>query len=303
MVIDFMQFFKVVLKRKGILLLALAAGLAMGIAWQILAKKKYSTMTSFVRNQATDDLSAMGGLSSLSLLGMGGNTADPPLIKFIDKYLKSREFIAQLRGESYLGAPLAKALGMKEGDTSAEAFYGTLSSRIKVVKETGLITIRIWDRDPEFSLFLTKRIYEKFEADFDLARRKTIRENLAFAGDVVLKSRRELSESASAMRDFLERNRGLGSPALELSRNELMMKMKMAEERYLMAEKERATLEIKNERKEQGLAVIEKPFLPTSSIYPKLSVTLPVSVILAMFIAFLLIGILERRAWIRFSDD
>lgn len=303
LVIDLAQLIRAVLRRKVILLFALAAGLAAGLAWHAMAKKRYSSTISFVRNQATEDASPLGGLGPLSLLGLGGQTWDPPLLKFIDKYLKSREFIAQLKSESYHGQSLAKALDPKATDTTVGAFYGSMVGRIKVIKETGLISIKVWDPDPALSLHLTNRVFERFQADFDDARRKAIQENLSFANELVAKSRRDLASAASALREFLERNRGLGSPSLEQSRNELMMKQRLAEERYLMSEKERGALEIKNERKEQSLVIIERPFLPGAPEYPKRLITLALPLLGSMALAFLLIGFLERRAWITLGSD
>lgn len=303
MIIDMAQFFRAVLRRKGILLLAAIAGVAAGLAWHALAAKRYSSTISFVRNQAMDEASPLGGLGPLSLLGMGGQTWDPPLLKFIDKYLKSREFISQMRSESYLGQPLPVALDPKKPDTTAEGFYGRMSGRIKVVKETGLISIKVWDRDPGLSMHLTNLVFDRFQADFDNARRKAIQENLEFANDMVAKSRKELTGAGSALRDFLERNRGLGSPSLEQQRNELMMKERLAQERYLMAEKERGALEIKNERKEQSLVIIEKPFLPASPDYPKRILTVTLPLLAAFALAFLAIGILDRRSWITLAAD
>jgi uncharacterized protein involved in exopolysaccharide biosynthesis len=303
MIIDLAQFVRALLRRKGIVLLAAIAGLAAGLAWHALAVKRYSSTISFVRNQAMDEASPLGGLGPLSLLGMGGQTWDPPLLKFIDKYLKSREFISQMRSESYLGQPLPVVLNPKKPDTTAEDFYSRMVGRIKVVKETGLISIKVWDRDPGLSLHLTNLVFERFQTDFDNARRKAILENLAFANDMVAKSSRDLTSAGSALRDFLERNRGLGSPALEQQRNELMMKERLAQERYLMSEKERGALEIKNERKEQSLVIIEKPFLPSSPDYPKRIITVALPLIAVLALAFLIIGFLERHAWISLAKD
>jgi capsule polysaccharide export protein KpsE/RkpR len=298
MVIDMAQLIQAVFRRKGILLFAILAAIATGMAWHATAKRKYTATVSFVRNQP-DEAPALGGLGSFSILGLGGQSSEPPLLKFIDKYLASREFISHLQKRTIQGQPLPKALSP---DTSAEGFYGVMSDRIKVTKETGLISITLWDHDAGTSLQLANLVFDQYETDFDNARHKSIQENLTFANEMVGKSRRDLVSAASALRDFLERNRGLGSPALEQARNELMMNEKLAEERYMMAEKERGALEIKNERNEQGLVIIERPFFPSSPVYPKRLVTMSLPLFIGLFLALVLIGILERRTWITLKE-
>lgn len=287
--------------RKWLVLAMLFTGAAAGAAWHALAERRYAAHIAFVKSQAEDHAAGLMGMGSLGLLGVAGQSQEPPLLRYIERYLKTRDFLREFDSLYYFGAPLRAHLSEPGEALDSIGFYEALGARLKVDKEDGLIIIKALDRDPAFTVFLADRVYEMFRLDYEQARLQMIEENLNFANDLVARKRAELSQATVVLRDFLEANRGLGSPSLEQRRGELALKVKLAEEKYILAEKEKSTLEIKHEKKDQSLAVIERPFIPLRPEYPRRMVTLVLPILGSLLLALLLVGVLDRRRWIRVS--
>lgn len=298
--INLLNLFKAAWSKKVIFLASLAIGTAVGAAWFKLGEKRFSASISFVQSREETDLSAMGGLGALSMLGVGAATSDPPLLKFMEKYVKTREFILSIQDSLYAGEPLhVKILGnTARGPASDEVFFMRTAPMFKITKEAGLLTIKATHPDSAFALALANLIYSSFSQRFDRERRNILRDNLDFVSDLVEKSKTEMQRASGNMRIFLEQNRELGAPHLLQKRNELLLESRLAEEKYVQAEKERSLLEIKNEKKDARLVVIENSFMPRSPEYPKLIICMAVPIVTSMVLCGMIIAVLDRRRWI-----
>jgi hypothetical protein len=298
--INLATFLKVIWSRKLILAFLLVLAACGGAAWFKFQKKTYVSSVTFVQSKGDVDLSAMQGLGALSMLGMGGATSEPPLLKYLEKYIKTREFLLSLRDSMYRDTSvIRKLLGPGADLPNAQlAYLGKIAPLLKVTRDNGMVTIKASHTDSLFSFFLVNTVYSTFSRDFSQERRNLLRDNLVFVRELVEKTQEESQKAAAALRVFMEQNREMGAPIIEEKRHAIMLRVKMAEEKYVQSEKEKALLEIKNERKDESLVIIEKAFIPDSPASPVLALCLAVPIVLALVLGIIAIGIADRRKWI-----
>lgn len=299
-VIDLWRLVRVIFSRWKLLGLFLCLGAGLGLSLILNSKKVYLSSVSFVQSSSGSDISSMGGMGALSLLGFNAGTSEPPMIKHFEKYLSTLDFVIQLKDSMYKDTSLyQRLLGLDSLRPDAvELFADRVGALSSIRRAEGLVNLEVKHTDPEFAFFLVQAIYKNFYRDFETDRKKSIRDNLGLVEEFVEKTRSELQRATANLRVFLDRNRGFGSPDLEQRRGELMLEVRLAEERYVAAEKEKGILEIRNEKRDQGLTVIERPHVPLRPANTRKTLVLVFSIFLFMVAGVAFIMVLDRKKWL-----
>lgn len=293
----------VALWRRRVLALVLALiGGAGGVAWYKLSDKKYSGAILFVRQEQESGLKGLGSLGILAG-GLGGNLgeSESPVLAHVEKFVKTREFAGQLKDSVYSGRTLFQRLvpePEKAKPDADEAFFHALTGLYEVEKENSTISFKVRDKDPDFCVYLPRVLYHAFQEDHQAIKMNAIRENLAFLEGLVEKYRLEKGAASERLEQFLANNQSTDAPHLQKKRNDLFLDVKLAEEKYVVAVKEREAMKIKNEKREEELIVLENPFRPSYPVFPNKYLCLALPVLGCWVGLFLWVAARDRRKWL-----
>ncbi|MDQ3001288.1 MAG: Wzz/FepE/Etk N-terminal domain-containing protein [Fibrobacterota bacterium] len=298
--IDLPSLVKAIYRRKTWVLAAAVTGLALGFAHYKLAKRLYSSTVVFTSDSGQNKLGRMGQFAMLTGgLDLGGESS--PYLTHIEKYAESRELSDQLRGVRRGDSTLTQILVKGEvyrNDTS-HAFHGAVTSLYTLKKDAdGLFSLEAKTSTPEFSRFLADSVFAGLDKNIREKKRQNTNKRLEFVNSLVDNYHDEMKTSSDRVRNFLAENLGASSPALLQKRGFLTMDQKLAEEKYLMAVKQREELRVQMDQRQDQLVVIEPAYVPLHHIFPtKLKSVVPAFALLCI-LCFLTIAYLDRKAWI-----
>ncbi|MDB5103999.1 MAG: hypothetical protein JWP91_1688 [Fibrobacteres bacterium] len=302
LVIDFAVLIRILVRRWAWIAGAVAIGIAAGYGAAKLMSPKYKARVVFVPGGGggmNQNLQALGMLTGK--LGISSDASEPPFLSHFEDFLKTRNFLGEMRGDiqgdTVLTGMLSRFYGA--GVTSSDSvFYGTASGLIKPVKEKELFIIEVVTPDPRLSFLLSQAAFDAFDKKLKSTRMQSAADNLKFIQKLAAETRREMEIRSDELRQFQENNHDASSPNLMRIRQGLMLNLKLAEEKYILTVKENEAAKIQLEKQEENLVLIDKPYFDPASIFPKPSKFMALGALLAAFATIAAIGIWTQSSWI-----
>lgn len=298
--IDLPGLIKALYRRKAWVFAAFAAGLALGFAHYKFAKRLYTSRVVFTSEAGQSKGGRLGQLALLTgSLDLGSESS--PYLVHIEKYAESRDLTDRMRtmriGDSTLLQILVKGKVYK--DDTGYSFHSALTSLVKLKKDPdGLFNLEATTDSPEFSRYLADSAFAALDRNLDEKKRESTNKRLEFANSLVDKYYDEMKSASDRMRIFQAENLGASSPALLQRRGFLTMDQKLAEEKYLMAFKQREELRVQMDQSQDQLIVIEPAYLPLYPTSPTKSKSVVPAAALLCLVGILAIAYLDRKAWI-----
>lgn len=256
-------------------------GAAAAAVWSLLAEPRFRSAARFALEEQRG-LPAGGGLAAIAgRLGSGALGG-----------IRSLQFYAEvLVGPDILGAVLLDTFPVPEdpaqraplidilriqGDSPEERLMRGVEQlqdaaiATSTNDRTGTITLEVSLRDPELAAAVAQRLYEHLERFNFETRRSSASERRTFAERELARARAELDGAESAMRAFLEANRGgLDIPRLDFRRQQLQRRIDIANDTYGRLAQELQEAAIDEVRDTPVFTLVQRPAAPIYREFPR----------------------------------
>lgn len=302
--IDFQKLTRILFNNKKYFGLSILIGCILGASIFGRSKKKFSAEIFFVKSNSEQ---SFDGLSNLGILGGGLgaklNVSESPLLEHFEKYVYTREFINELKLEKFNDSTLYDIFSPSSNDSlnKFETFYSTLKSKFEIKKKDGMFSFKVESSSPEMSCFLANKLFLEFKNQYQLLKIKNMESNLNFLNQLVARYEVERSEAKKSLQKFMEANHNVTSPYLMEKQNDLILNVRLAEEKYVLSIKEKESAKIKNEKKQEELIVIQNPYLDKSPSNTSLRIYLILFSVLTTSLCLITIALLNFKNWVYFT--
>jgi uncharacterized protein involved in exopolysaccharide biosynthesis len=263
-----------------IALLGLAGAVGAAI-WSLVAEPRFRSFARFALEEQRG-LSNAGGLAAIAgRLGSGALGG-----------IRSLQFYADvIVGPDILGAVLLDTFPVPDdpsrraplidilripGDTPEERVIRGIEElqnsaiATSTNDRTGTITLEVSLRDPELAAGVARRLYEHLERFNFETRRSAASERREFAERELARARAELNSAETAMRSFLESNRGgLDIPRLDFRRQQLQRRIDLANDTYGSLAQELQEAAIDEVRDTPVFTLVQRPTAPIYREFPR----------------------------------
>ncbi|HEX6645518.1 MAG TPA: Wzz/FepE/Etk N-terminal domain-containing protein [Gemmatimonadales bacterium] len=256
-------------------------GAVVAAAWSLVAEPRYRSVARFALEEQRG-LPTAGGLAAIAGRLGGGALGG----------IRSLQFYADLLvGPDILGAVLADSFPHPEdpsrraalidilevdGDTPEERrLRGVELLQERVVAtstndRTGTISLEVSLRDPDLAAAVAGNLYRHLEQFNFETRRSSASERREFAERELERARGELTAAESAMRGFLESNRGgLDIPRLDFRRQQLQRRIDLANDTYSRLALELQEASIDEVRDTPVFTLVQRPIAPIYREFPR----------------------------------
>ncbi len=250
-------------------------------AWSLVAEPRFRSTARFALEEQRG-LANAGGLAAIAgRLGSGALGG-----------VRSLQFYADvLVGPDILGAVLQDTFPVPEEPTRRAALLDILRIHGDTPEErlmrgveqlqndaigtatndrTGTITLEVSLRDPALAAAVAERLYQHLERFNFETRRSSASERRECAERELARARAELNSAESAMRAFLESNRGgLDIPRLDFRRQQLQRRIDIANDAYGSLAQELQEAAIDEVRDTPVFTLVQRPAAPIYREFPR----------------------------------
>ncbi len=133
---------------------------------------------------------------------------------------------------------------------------------------TNMITLSVRARTPELSRDITRQLLDALDSLNIGFRQFQSRESRTFFQARADETRRELDSAEAAVRNFLQRNRVTGSPALQFEQQRLQREAELKQVLYATVMQQYEQARLQEARNVPTLTVLAQPSLPVLKSYP-----------------------------------
>jgi len=290
------QAFAVLLPAKKKVSAWVIATTALGAAVALLTPNEYTSSAIFIARGA-GSLNLPATLQGAALtLGLDRTTDYSP--KFYADLLTSRPILQSAILHKYQVAPgdgphLADYLEIEgfnrqPSDVALDKALRRLSSRVSASADvrTNVITLTVRARSP----LLTRDIATQLLATLDSLnlgfRQGQSRESREFYQTRVLQTRSELDSAEGAVRNFLQQNRVITSPALQFELQRLQREAERKQSVYTIVVQQYEQARLQEARNVPTLTILSPPFIPLKKSYPPRRLIVFLSALAGLLIAW-----------------
>ncbi len=288
------------------------AGTAVGIATAIAIPSEYtSSATFFARGSTSLNLPAALQGAAMSLGLERGSDYSP---KFYSDLLTSRPVLLSAilhdyqvptgeggRPENYLAiqgfteTPRARAL---------ESAMKHLAKRVAASADvrTNLITLSVRARSPQLSRDIADQLLKALDSLNVGFRQNQSRESREFYESRVLQSQRELDSAEGAVRNFLQTNRVVTSPALQFELQRLQREAERKNAVYTIVVQQYEQARLQEARNVPTLTVLSTPFVPVKKSFPPRRLIVVLGAIVGLALAWAQLSLTEGVRRVRQED-
>jgi uncharacterized protein involved in exopolysaccharide biosynthesis len=156
------------------------------------------------------------------------------------------------------------AAGEKREQVAKTAAIGAVQSRISTrVSLNGIITLRVWAEDPQLAAGIAKGILQQVDEFNNNKRRSEASAERRFMEQRLVEVGAEVGQAEDRYRTFLERNREVKSPALQIELQHLSdeLSMRRGQLSSIVVANERAKMD--EMRDSPRATVLQEPLAPT----------------------------------------
>jgi uncharacterized protein involved in exopolysaccharide biosynthesis len=257
------------------------AGAIGAAVWALLAEPRYRSMARFALEEQRG-LSNAGGLAAIAGRLGSGALGGVRSLQFYADVLVGPDLLRTVLVDSFpvpeepaRRAPLLDILRI-QGETPEERLMRGVEQLQDVAiatstnDRTGTISLEVSLRDPELAAAVAQRLYEHLERFNFETRRSSASERREFAERELGRARAELNSAESAMRAFLESNRGgLDIPRLDFRRQQLQRRIDIANDAYGQLAQELQEAAIDEVRDTPVFTLVQKPSPPIYREFPR----------------------------------
>jgi uncharacterized protein involved in exopolysaccharide biosynthesis len=256
-------------------------GAAGAAAWSLVAEPRYRSFARFALEEQRG-LPDAGGLAAIAGRLSGGALGGIRSLQFYADLLVGPDILGAVLADSFprpedpaRRAPLIDILEV-HGDTPEERrLRGVELLQERAVAtstndRTGTITLEVSLRDPDLAVAVAERLYRHLEQFNFETRRSSASERREFAARELERARQELNAAESAMRAFLESNRGgLDIPRLDFRRQQLQRRIDLANDTYSRLALELQEASIDEVRDTPVFTLVQRPIAPIYREFPR----------------------------------
>jgi uncharacterized protein involved in exopolysaccharide biosynthesis len=272
------EVFATLLKAKTRVLSYVLVGTGLGLAIALAVHNQYTSSASFIA-QGAQSLNLPAALQGAALsLGLErGNDYSP---KFYADLLTSRPVLqsAILHGYRVSGEDGERDLNYLaiEGftndppDRALERAIRHLARRVSASADvrTNMITLSVRARWPELSRDIAKQLLTSLDSLNVGFRQNQSRESREFYETRVLQTRRELDSADVEVRNFLQTNRVITSPALQFEMQRLQREADRKQAVYSIVVQQYEQARLQEARNVPTLTILSAPFVPVKKSFP-----------------------------------
>jgi uncharacterized protein involved in exopolysaccharide biosynthesis len=254
------------------------AGALAGVVLAVLIHNRYTSTASFIA-QGSNSLNLPSVLQGAALsLGLErGNDYSP---KFYADLLTSRPILQSAVLHKYVVPGEESA--QPQDYLSVEGFTGPdrnlavdkairhLSKRVSASADvrTNMITLSVEARWPELSRDIASQLLTALDSLNVGFRQNQSRESREFYERRVLQTRAELDSADVAVRNFLQTNRVITSPALQFEMQRLQREAERKQSVYAIVVQQYEQARLQEARNVPTLTVLAAPFVPVKKSFP-----------------------------------
>jgi len=214
-------------KRKSVILVAFAIGLALAVLWVLIKQKEYSSTATIEVNRESgnslglDDLSGiaseLGGASDQLNVDLLTQQAvilsDSTALNVVDQLKLDRDPPYAIPIEDRVdGTPLGAEAGrpLENAPLQRERLLGLFASRLKVklVKGTRLLTVTYTDTDPKRSTAIANAVVDAYIEEYTQARYQASSKASSWLSNQLADLKRKVSDSQEKVEEY-QRESGL----------------------------------------------------------------------------------------------
>jgi uncharacterized protein involved in exopolysaccharide biosynthesis len=293
-------------QHKSIAVALILGGGVVGAGIALLTPNQYTSSATFIA-QGSQTLSLPSVLQgAVASLGLERGSDYSP--KFYADLLTSRPILQSAILHQYTisdgsGIRHANYLNI-EGfdrlppDRGLERAVRHLANRVGAGADvrTNMITLSVRARTPELSRDIVRQLLDALDSLNIGFRQFQSRESRTFFQDRADEARRELDSAEAVVRDFLQRNRVAGSPALQFEQQRLQREAELKQVLYATVMQQYEQARLQEARNVPTLTVLAEPSLPVVKSYPPRRLFVAIGMMVGALILWLRLKIAESRS-------
>lgn len=261
------------------------------------------------------DSSNLGAMASLaSQFGYNMNQSnnpltDPSVIKeiarndnvsskilthiFTSKSGESKEIFYYLYPNEDLNNPLDFELGKKHLNKKIINVYQDI--------ESSIIHFKVTTSNPDLSYEICKLVFKDTIAKINSLNSSNNSQKLSFLRERNELLKLDLSQKQDVLKEFQEKNISSKSPALQLEISKLITEIEIIKNIYMVLRGEEETLAVEVNNNNNGIFLINEPYLPIERSYPKTRNL--IFIFLFLNLSFAVLHILKNSQIIELIDN
>lgn len=265
---------------------ASATAVVVAILISFVLPRAYTSSATFTpEEQKNANLpSGLGGLAGQFGLLMGGSSQSP---EFYSRLLNSRFLKGRVVSATLGSTTLIQYYGVGGRPDSVERairkFGGDYSVSVDRLGNSVRVDVEL--RSPELAQMVTQSLLDEVDHFNSSIRRTMAHSRRRFVDDRMSDAARELASAESALKEFLNRNRGGNSPELQFERGRLERRVQLDQDLYVNLARQAQTAGIDEVNDTPVISIIDPPFLPVRPSRPNRKLLVMLAAILGAGVA------------------